>query len=181
MGWIDKPPRAQAGRGHRADERGGLIAAYAVSRILMQAFAQLRDGIFAKVQYHAHARGRRSRPSPMSTRCRCAFIWSARPAASRASSSAAPRASTRCCPSRCSASFPPSCCWSFYSAILLVKLNVWIALTTLVMVVAYVWFTFAITRWRIQFRRDMNQSDTRRQHQGGGQPAQLRDGQIFQQ
>ncbi len=27
------------------------------------------------------------------------------------------------------------------------------------MVVAYVWFTFAITRWRIQFRRDMNQSD----------------------
>ena len=28
------------------------------------------------------------------------------------------------------------------------------------MVVAYIWFTFAITRWRIQFRRDMNQSDT---------------------
>ncbi len=30
-----------------------LIAAYAISRIMMQAFAQLRDGIFAKVQYHA--------------------------------------------------------------------------------------------------------------------------------
>src|ERR1700759_1084264 len=30
-----------------------LVAAYALSRILMQAFAQLRDGIFAKVQYHA--------------------------------------------------------------------------------------------------------------------------------
>src|SRR6201994_603991 len=29
------------------------IAAYTVSRILMQAFAQLRDGVFAKVQYHA--------------------------------------------------------------------------------------------------------------------------------
>ena len=28
-------------------------AAYALSRILMQAFAQLRDGVFAKVQYHA--------------------------------------------------------------------------------------------------------------------------------
>jgi ABC-type transport system involved in Fe-S cluster assembly fused permease/ATPase subunit len=28
------------------------------------------------------------------------------------------------------------------------------------MVVAYTWFTFAITRWRIAFRRDMNQSDT---------------------
>ena len=34
------------------------------------------------------------------------------------------------------------------------------ALTAIVMVVAYIWFTFAITRWRIQFRRDMNQSDT---------------------
>ncbi len=31
----------------------GLIVGYVLSRILMQAFAQLRDGIFAKVQYHA--------------------------------------------------------------------------------------------------------------------------------
>ena len=30
-----------------------LVSAYALSRILMQAFAQLRDGVFAKVQYHA--------------------------------------------------------------------------------------------------------------------------------
>src|SRR5579884_2500644 len=30
-----------------------LIAAYMVSRILLQAFAQLRDGVFAKVLYHA--------------------------------------------------------------------------------------------------------------------------------
>ena len=34
------------------------------------------------------------------------------------------------------------------------------ALSTIVMVVAYTWFTFAITRWRIAFRREMNQSDT---------------------
>ena len=32
--------------------------------------------------------------------------------------------------------------------------------STLVMVVAYTWFTFAITRWRIAFRREMNQRDT---------------------
>jgi len=30
-----------------------LVVAYALSRVLMQAFAQLRDGVFAKVQYHA--------------------------------------------------------------------------------------------------------------------------------
>ncbi len=28
------------------------------------------------------------------------------------------------------------------------------------MVAAYVWFTFAITRWRVKFRREMNDSDT---------------------
>ena len=38
-------------------------------------------------------------------------------------------------------------------------MNVWFALVTIAMVAAYVWFTFAITRWRIQFRRDMNESD----------------------
>src|SRR5579872_5874070 len=30
-----------------------LIGAYVISRIMMQVFAQIRDGIFAKVQYHA--------------------------------------------------------------------------------------------------------------------------------
>jgi ATP-binding cassette subfamily B protein len=38
-------------------------------------------------------------------------------------------------------------------------LSLGIMVITLVMVALYVWFTFAITRWRIQFRRDMNQSD----------------------
>src|ERR1700722_2230097 len=31
----------------------GLVGAYVASRILMQAFGQLRDGIFAKTLYHA--------------------------------------------------------------------------------------------------------------------------------
>jgi len=44
--------------------------------------------------------------------------------------------------------------------IMMKALNVWFALTTIAMVVAYIWFTFAITRWRIQFRRIMNESDT---------------------
>jgi ATP-binding cassette subfamily B protein len=40
------------------------------------------------------------------------------------------------------------------------KLNGWIAATALAMVGGYVWFTFAITRWRVRFRREMNDSDT---------------------
>ena len=35
---------------------------------------------------------------------------------------------------------------------MVVKLDWWIALTTLAMVVVYTWFTFAITRWRGKFR-----------------------------
>src|SRR6201999_3928965 len=55
--------------------------------------------------------------------------------------------------------FPTIVLLVFYAIILFLKLNLTIALVTVAMVVAYVWFTFAITRWRIQFRRDMNQSD----------------------
>jgi ATP-binding cassette subfamily B protein len=56
--------------------------------------------------------------------------------------------------------FPTILLLVFYSAILLIDLNVWVAISTVIMVIAYVWFTFWITRWRIQFRREMNQSDT---------------------
>src|SRR4029077_2861046 len=46
-----------------------------------------------------------------------------------------------------------------FGAIIVVKLDVWVMLVTVAMVVAYVGFTFWVTRWRIQFRRDMNESD----------------------
>ena len=39
----------------------------------------------------------------------------------------------------------------------------------------------AVTDWRIRFRREMNDAQQRSQHQGGRQPAQLRDGQVFRQ
>jgi ATP-binding cassette subfamily B protein len=55
--------------------------------------------------------------------------------------------------------FPTILLLVFYAVILFEKLDLVIAAVTVAMVVAYVWFTFAITRWRIQFRRDMNQSD----------------------
>jgi ATP-binding cassette subfamily B protein len=40
------------------------------------------------------------------------------------------------------------------------KLDLAITLATLATVAAYIWFTFAVTRWRIRFRRQMNESDT---------------------
>ena len=55
--------------------------------------------------------------------------------------------------------FPTIFQLALFSAIMIVKLDWWITLATLAMVGLYIWFTFAITRWRIQFRREMNQSD----------------------
>ena len=47
-----------------------------------------------------------------------------------------------------------------FSGIMALRLDWSIAIVTLTMVAAYTWFTFAITNWRISFRREMNQSDT---------------------
>ena len=41
--------------------------------------------------------------------------------------------------------------WAFF--------NIWFALVTFVSVVAYVFFTFAISEWRIKYRRQMNETD----------------------
>src|SRR5581483_7067889 len=47
-----------------------------------------------------------------------------------------------------------------YAGLLLYTFNICVALTSILMVVFYSWLTIAVTRWRIAFRRDMNQSDT---------------------
>ena len=56
--------------------------------------------------------------------------------------------------------FPTIFLLLLFSAIMLVKLDCGSRCHHSAMVVAYTWFTFAITRWRIAFRREMNQSDT---------------------
>jgi len=38
--------------------------------------------------------------------------------------------------------------------------DVWFALVTLVTIVGYIWFTLAVTEWRIKFRRKMNTADS---------------------
>jgi ATP-binding cassette subfamily B protein len=39
-------------------------------------------------------------------------------------------------------------------------LNVWFVVATAIMIIAYMQFTFAVTRWRMHIRRAMNDSDT---------------------
>ncbi len=58
----------------------------------------------------------------------------------------------------------------------------WIYVVVVLVTVAfYVWFTFWASERRISIRRDMNEFRHRGALQGGRQPAQLRDGQIFRQ
>ena len=136
-----------------------MIGAYTISRILMQALAQLRDGVFAKVQYHA------MREVAVSTfghvhKLSLRFHLERKTGGLSRVIERGTKGIDTLLSFALFSIFPTILLLVFYTAILLEKLDLWIAVATFVMVVAYVWFTFAITRWRIQFRRDMNQSDT---------------------
>jgi ABC-type transport system involved in Fe-S cluster assembly fused permease/ATPase subunit len=136
-----------------------LIAAYVVSRILFQAFAQLRDGVFAKVQYHAMREVAVETFAHVHTLSMRFHLERKTGGLSRVIERGTKGIDTLLSFALFSI-FPTILLLVFYSAILLVELNVWVALSTIIMVIAYTWFTFAITRWRIAFRREMNQSDT---------------------
>jgi ATP-binding cassette subfamily B protein len=137
----------------------GLIAAYAFSRIMMQAFAQLRDGVFAKVQYHALREVGVSTFAHVHTLSLRFHLERKTGGLSRVIERGTKGIDTLL-------SFllfsilPTFFLLIVFSVQMATQLNVWIAVTTLVMVFAYVWFTFAITRWRVKYRREMNDSDT---------------------
>jgi ABC-type transport system involved in Fe-S cluster assembly fused permease/ATPase subunit len=136
-----------------------LIAAYVISRIMMQTFAQLRDGIFAKVQYHAMREVAVETFAHVHTLSLRFHLERKTGGLSRVIERGIKGIDTLLSFALFSI-FPTILLLAFYSAILLIDLNIWVAISTVIMVIAYVWFTFWITRWRIQFRREMNQSDT---------------------
>ncbi|HWA70424.1 MAG TPA: ABC transporter ATP-binding protein/permease [Rhizomicrobium sp.] len=135
------------------------IAGYAVSRILMQAFAQLRDGVFAKVQYHAMREVAVETFAHVHTLSMRFHLERKTGGLSRVIERGTKGIDTLLSFALFSI-FPTILLLVVYSWMLWQGLNIWIALTAMAMVVAYTWFTFAITRWRIAFRREMNQSDT---------------------
>ena len=136
-----------------------LIAAYTLARIMMQAFAQLRDGDFAKVAYHA------LRQVGVSTfahvhRLSLRFHLERKTGGLSRVIDRGTKGIDTLLGFALFSIFPTILELAFVTGIMLWKFDVWFALTTVVMVVAYIWFTFVITRWRIQFRREMNESDT---------------------
>ncbi len=136
-----------------------LVGAYVVARILMQTFAQLRDGVFAKVQYHA------MRVVGVETFAHVHTL-SLRFHLERKTGglSRVIERGTKGIDNLLSFAlfsiFPTLFQLLIFSGIMALRLDWSIAIVTLTMVAAYTWFTFAITNWRISFRREMNQSDT---------------------
>lgn len=135
-----------------------LIAAYGIARILMQALAQLRDGVFAKVCYHAlrvlavetfhhlHA---------MSLR----FHLERRTGGLSRVIDRGTKAIDRLLTLAIFNIFPTILQLIFICALMLWRLNAWFVVATAVMIAAYMQFTFMVTRWRMHIRRAMNDSD----------------------
>src|ERR1700739_1490836 len=128
-----------------------LIAAYVVSRILFQAFAQLRDGVFAKVQYHAMREVAVETFAHVHTLSMRFHLERKTGGLSRVIEGGTKGIDTLLSFTTFSI-FPTLLQLVIFTAEMIWKLNGWIAATALAMVAAYVWFTFAITRWRVRFR-----------------------------
>src|SRR6201995_20116 len=135
------------------------IAAYTVSRILMQAFAQLRDGVFAKVQYHAMREVAVETFAHIHTLSLRFHLERKTGGLSRVIERGT-RGIDNILSFALFSVFPIIFQVLIYAGMLLYTFNIWVALTAIAMVVVYGWFTVAVTKWRIAFRREMNQSDT---------------------
>jgi len=136
-----------------------LVVAYAMSRILMQAFGQLRDGVFAKTLYHAMREVAVQTFGHIHTLSLRFHLERKTGGLSRVIDRGIKGIDTLLSFALFSI-FPTIFMFAIYSYKLWRTFDVWVALTAIAMVIAYTWFTFAITRWRIAFRREMNQSDT---------------------
>jgi len=136
-----------------------LVATYAMSRVLMQAFAQLRDGVFAKVQYHAMREVAVETFAHVHTLSMRFHLERKTGGLSRIIERGT-RGIDNILSFALFSVFPIIFQVLIYAGLLYYTFNIWVALTAIVMVAAYSWFTIAITRWRVAFRREMNQSDT---------------------
>jgi ABC-type transport system involved in Fe-S cluster assembly fused permease/ATPase subunit len=137
----------------------GLVAIYTLSRILMQAFGQLRDGVFAKVQYHALREVGVQTFAHVHTLSLRFHLERKTGGLSRIIERGTKGIDTLLSFALFSI-FPTFFQLLIFSVIMVIYLDAWIAVSTLAMVAANVWFTFAITRWRVKYRREMNDSDT---------------------
>jgi ATP-binding cassette subfamily B protein len=159
LGWVTDHLAHRSAGGIAMAATVGLIVAYVLSRIFMQVFAQLRDGIFARVLYHALREVGVAAFAHVHTLSLRFHLERKTGGLSRIIERGTKGIDTLLSFATFSI-FPTLLQLIIFTAEMIWKLNGWIAATALAMVGGYVWFTFAITRWRVRFRREMNDSDT---------------------
>lgn len=137
----------------------GLIVAYGVGRVMMQAFAQLRDAVFAKVAYravrevaiktfrHIHALSLR-------------FHLEKRTGGLNRVIERGTKGIDTLLSFSLFSIFPTILELTLVTIILIVNFNIWFALTTVATIAVYIWFTVIVTDRRVAIRREMNDSDT---------------------
>jgi ATP-binding cassette subfamily B protein len=136
-----------------------MIAAYALARIMMQAFAQIRDGVFAKVQYHAMREVAVETFSHVHTLSLRFHLERKTGGLSRVIDRGIKGIDSMLSWALFSI-FPTVFLFIIYTAMLFYTFDGWVALAAIAMVGAYIWFTFWITNRRVLHRRAMNESDT---------------------
>ncbi|MGE4011631.1 MAG: ABC transporter ATP-binding protein/permease, partial [Alphaproteobacteria bacterium] len=137
----------------------GILLAYGILRVLSVAFAELRDAVFAKVAQrsirlvglrtfrHLHALGLRFHLDRQTGGLNRAIERGTKGIDSLLSY-------------MLFAIFPTLFEILLVCGVLWGLFNFWFALVTFVTVVSYVIYSFAITEWRIKFRRTMNETDS---------------------
>ncbi len=157
-----------------------LIVAYGFARIMMQAFAQLRDGIFAKVAFHA-VRESRWKPSATCHTLSLRFHLERKTGGLSRIIERGTKGIDTLLSFAIFSIFPTILQLIFVTAIMLWRFDVWFALTT----VSHGRCLYLVHLRHHPLAHALPPRDEReryrRQHQGRRQPAQLRDGQIFQQ
>jgi ATP-binding cassette subfamily B protein len=135
-----------------------LIVSYGVAWAMSQVVAQFRDGIFAKVCYHAlrqiavetfhhvHALSLR-------------FHLQRHTGGLSRIIDRGTKAIDRILTLAIFNIFPTALQLVFICVLLWWQLNIWFVLVTAAMIAAYAYFTFVLTRWRMHIRRAMNDSD----------------------
>ncbi|HZF36786.1 MAG TPA: ABC transporter transmembrane domain-containing protein, partial [Candidatus Angelobacter sp.] len=135
-----------------------MLLAYGGARVLSQSFAELRDGVFAKVAQRAIRRVA-LRTFIHLHRLSLRFHLERQ---TGGLSRVIERGTTgieyflffvlfNVVPTLLEIALVCGILWGFY--------NFWFALVTLVTIVGYVWYTLTVTEWRLKYRRRMNEAD----------------------
>jgi ABC-type multidrug transport system fused ATPase/permease subunit len=145
--------------GRAAGTAFALIASYGFARLMMQAFAQLRDAIFARVAFHAVQRiaGRTFRHlHALSLR----FHLERRTGGLQRVIDRGTKGIDSLLGWTLFSIVPTILEFVLVCGILTWRYDVWFAVATALAIAVYAVFTITVTNWRVQYRRAMNDSDT---------------------